>query len=117
MIAKLTAAFGEWRPAAAPLPEVPRPAPQSGRRVLLIDKPGATQTYFWLGNGTELRNGPARVLESWDESLPGYGYVLGMFAFGLEECGQYQQAERAGRRRHDDSRRRCRRGSRFGASR
>ena len=50
MIAKLTAAFGEWRPAAAPLPEVPRPAPQSGRRVLLIDKPGATQTYFWLGN-------------------------------------------------------------------
>jgi predicted Zn-dependent peptidase len=50
MIAKLTAAFGDWRPAAAPLPDVPRAAPQSGRRVLLIDKPGATQTYFWLGN-------------------------------------------------------------------
>ena len=50
MIAKLTAAFGDWRPAAAPLPAVSRPAPQSGRRVLLIDKPGATQTYFWLGN-------------------------------------------------------------------
>ena len=29
---------------------MPRPAPQSGRRALLIDKPGATQTYFWLGN-------------------------------------------------------------------
>lgn len=50
MIAKLTAAFGDWRAAATPLPEVPRPVPQSGRRVLLIDKPGATQTYFWLGN-------------------------------------------------------------------
>ena len=50
MIATLTAAFGDWRPAAAPLPEVARPVPQSGRRVLLIDKPGATQTYFWLGN-------------------------------------------------------------------
>ena len=50
MIAKLTAAFGDWRPAAAPLPDVPRAAAQSGRRVLLIDKPGATQTYFWLGN-------------------------------------------------------------------
>jgi predicted Zn-dependent peptidase len=50
MIAKLTAAFGDWRPAAAPLPEVSRPETQSGRRVLLIDKPGATQTYFWLGN-------------------------------------------------------------------
>ena len=45
--------------------------------------------YFWLGNAPELRNAPARVLESWDDSLPGYSYVLGMFAFGLEECGQY----------------------------
>jgi predicted Zn-dependent peptidase len=50
MIAKLTAAFGGWRPAAAPLPDVPHPTLQSGRRVLLIDKPGATQTYFWLGS-------------------------------------------------------------------
>jgi len=50
MIATLTAAFGDWRPAAMPLPDAPRAAPQSGRRVLLIDKPGATQTYFWLGN-------------------------------------------------------------------
>jgi zinc protease len=50
MIARLASAFGDWRPAAAPLPEVSRPVPQSGRRVLLIDKPGATQTFFWLGN-------------------------------------------------------------------
>ena len=50
MIAKLTAAFGDWRPAANPLAEVAPAAPQEGRRVLLIDKPGATQTYFWLGN-------------------------------------------------------------------
>ena len=50
MIAKLTAAFGNWRPAATRLPGVPRPERQSGRRVLLVDKPGATQTYFWLGN-------------------------------------------------------------------
>lgn len=50
MISKLTAAFGAWRPAAAALPEVAPAAPQDGRRVLLVDKPGATQTYFWLGN-------------------------------------------------------------------
>ena len=50
MTAKLTAAFGDWRPAAAALPEVAPAAPQDGRRVLLVDKPGATQTYFWLGN-------------------------------------------------------------------
>ena len=50
MVAKLTAAFGDWRPAAAPLPEVAPLTGQHGRRVLLVDKPGATQTYFWLGN-------------------------------------------------------------------
>ena len=30
--------------------------------------------------------------------LPGYGNVLGMLAFGLEECGDYAEAEKAGRR-------------------
>lgn len=50
MIARLSEAFRGWRPAAAPLPEVPPPVPQEGRRVLLVDKPGATQTYFWMGN-------------------------------------------------------------------
>ena len=50
IITALTEAFADWRPAAQPLPDVPAAEPQSGRRVLLIDKPGATQTYFWLGN-------------------------------------------------------------------
>lgn len=50
MIAALTTALGDWRPAASPLPLVTPAASQQGRRVLLIDKPGATQTYFWLGN-------------------------------------------------------------------
>jgi zinc protease len=56
MVAALTTAFGDWRPAAAPLPLVTPAAPQEGRRVLLIDKPGATQTYFWLGNVGVTRN-------------------------------------------------------------
>ena len=30
--------------------------PETGRRVLLIDKPGATQTYFWIGNVGVARN-------------------------------------------------------------
>jgi predicted Zn-dependent peptidase len=50
VIAALTTAFGDWRPAAQPLPEVAPPEAQEGRRVLLVDKPGATQTYFWIGN-------------------------------------------------------------------
>ncbi len=47
---RLTAAFGGWRPALEPLPEVAAVEPESGRRVLLVDKPGATQTYFWIAN-------------------------------------------------------------------
>lgn len=50
VIAALTASFADWRQAAQPLPEVAPAEPQAGRRVLLIDKPGATQTYFWIGN-------------------------------------------------------------------
>jgi predicted Zn-dependent peptidase len=50
MKARLTQVFGSWEPAAAALPEIEAPATSEGGRVLLIDKPGATQTYFWLGN-------------------------------------------------------------------
>lgn len=46
----LTAAFGEWRPAAEPLPDIAAPVAQPGTRVFLIDKPGATQSYFRIGN-------------------------------------------------------------------
>ena len=47
---KLTSAFADWRAATSPLPEVEPLTPQTGRRVLLIDKPGATQTYFRIAN-------------------------------------------------------------------
>lgn len=46
----LTDAFGGWRKAGEPVPKVSAPQPVKGRRVLLVDKPGATQTYFWMGN-------------------------------------------------------------------
>jgi zinc protease len=46
----LTAAFGKWGKAAAPVREL-KPAPRvTGRRVWLIDAPGSVQTYFWVGN-------------------------------------------------------------------
>jgi len=50
MKTRLTRAFGDWRAAAVPLPTFIAAAKNIGRRVLLIDKPGATQTYFWIGN-------------------------------------------------------------------
>ncbi len=53
---------------------------------------------FWMGRAAALRNCAASVLYDWDEAIPGYGNVLGMLAFGHEECGDYRHAEDAGRR-------------------
>ena len=50
MKARLTQVFGGWEAAAAEFPVIDVPAKLSGRRVLLIDKPGAAQAYFWIGN-------------------------------------------------------------------
>jgi zinc protease len=44
------AAFGAWHRAAQALPPLAEPTHASGRQVLLVDAPGAAQTYFWLGN-------------------------------------------------------------------
>jgi predicted Zn-dependent peptidase len=61
---KLERAFGHWRKAGAPVPAVPAPERVTGRRVLLVDKPGATQTYFWLGNVGASRTDPDRTTQS-----------------------------------------------------
>jgi len=53
---------------------------------------------FLLGDARNLRDRIARVLHAWDDSVPGYHAVLGMYAFGLEESGDYARAEALGRR-------------------
>jgi tetratricopeptide (TPR) repeat protein len=53
---------------------------------------------FYLGASTMLRDRVAQVLPYWDASTPGFGYVLGMYAFGLEETALYAKAEDTGRR-------------------
>ena len=50
MQARLTQVFGSWPAATAALPEVAAPERIEGKRVLLVDKPGSAQTYFWIGN-------------------------------------------------------------------
>jgi hypothetical protein len=60
---------------------------------------------FFLGQSTMLRDRVAQVLPHWSATIPGYGYVLGMHAFGLEETGLYDRAEDAGRKALDTSRR------------
>jgi tetratricopeptide (TPR) repeat protein len=53
---------------------------------------------FWRGESRALHDVPALALRGFDANLPGYGYALGMLAFGLEECGEYIGAEKTGRR-------------------
>jgi len=53
---------------------------------------------FFRGDALNLRNRVSRVLPHWSPAVPGYSYVLGMHAFGLEECNQYALAEETGRR-------------------
>lgn len=62
-------------------------------------------TLFWMGNSAHMRDACARVMPAWTEDTPGYAHVLGMYAFGLEETGNYERAEALGREaseRHPD---------------
>jgi hypothetical protein len=53
---------------------------------------------FCRADARTLRDRIARALPQWSTQLPGYSYLLGMHAFGLEECGDYARAEDSGRR-------------------
>lgn len=52
---------------------------------------------FYLGDIDGMRNTMARLLYSWNRDDPGYGFMLGNYAFTLEEAGEYARAEAAGR--------------------
>ncbi len=48
---------------------------------------------FHLGRREMLRDRIAAVLPRWSAGLPGYGFLLTLYAFGLEENGVYERAE------------------------
>jgi tetratricopeptide (TPR) repeat protein len=52
---------------------------------------------FFLGLQSELRDWPLQGLRAFKRGDDGYGVILGMAAFGLEECGDYSRADRYGR--------------------
>jgi tetratricopeptide (TPR) repeat protein len=52
----------------------------------------------YLGESERMRERVARVVPSWSEDARGYGYVLGCYAYALEEAGDYARAEEIGRR-------------------
>lgn len=55
-------------------------------------------TDFFHGDRENLRGRIARSLPAWSRDHAGYGFVHGMQAFGMEECGAYEEAEETGRR-------------------
>jgi len=62
MKAKLEEVFGGWMTRGAAPPALSAPQQVKGKRLLLIDKPDSTQTYFAIGNvGTSVTD-PDRVL-------------------------------------------------------
>jgi len=64
MKAKIEKAFGSWKKATAAMPTITAKQKETGRRVLLVDKPGATQTYFWLANVGVNRADPERPAQT-----------------------------------------------------
>ena len=58
---KLEEALGGWQTRAVNAAPIPAPSPVKGKRLLLVDKDDATQTYFAIGNVGIAHNDPDRV--------------------------------------------------------
>ena len=57
----------------------------------------AHDTHFFLGASQKLRDLPVSALHAYAPGSRERGFVLGMASFGLEETGEYAEAEKAGR--------------------
>ncbi len=84
---------GRWHDAARALEDVALEHPRD-----LIALQVGHQIDFFTGRARMLRDRIARALPHWDVRIPGFHALLGMHAFGLEECGDYAHAEARGRR-------------------
>ncbi len=84
---------GQWGRAGLILEDVAIEYPQD---VLALQ--AGHQVDFFSGHSRMLRDRIARALPRWQAGMPGYHAVLGMYAFGLEENGDYVAAEASGRR-------------------
>ena len=53
--------------------------------------------YFFLGRSAAIRECAERVMPAWDQDNPLASFVVGLYAFGLEETGDLKRAENFGR--------------------
>jgi hypothetical protein len=84
---------GRWHAAARALEDLSIEFPRD-----TVALQAGHQLDFFIGDARMLRDRIARALPHWSASMPGWHAVLGMHAFGLEECGDYAAAEAQGRR-------------------
>lgn len=68
---------------------------------ILVDHPTdmvalkfAHDSYFYSGAQVQMRDSVARVLPHWKPHMPFYGYLKGLYSFGLLETRLYDQAEK-----------------------
>ncbi|MCW3149430.1 tetratricopeptide repeat protein [Stutzerimonas stutzeri] len=83
---------GHWHAAGRTLEDLSIEYPHD-----LLALQAGHQLDFFTGDARMLRDRIARVLPDWSPELPGYHALLGLYAFGLEETGDYRLAERFGR--------------------
>ncbi|WP_374470432.1 tetratricopeptide repeat protein [Phenylobacterium sp.] len=83
---------GEIRAAARILEDVSIACPRDSLALLV-----GQNLDFLLGDSRMMRDRIARAMPAWSRDTPDYHAMLGMYAFGLEEMGDYARAEAAGR--------------------
>jgi tetratricopeptide (TPR) repeat protein len=87
---------GRWHEASRAILRVSTDHPHD-----LLALQAGHQIDFFTGNARMLRDRIARVLGEWSPDRPDYHALLGMYAFGLEEMGDYAHAEVTGRKAVD----------------
>ncbi len=85
-------ALGRWREAGLRLEDLSTRFPRDS-----LALQAGHQIDFFRGDSRMLRDRIARAMPAWEPALPGWHALLGMYAFGLEETGDYAAAAAAGR--------------------
>jgi hypothetical protein len=83
---------GQWRAAGRTLEDLSVDHPLDSLALQV-----GHQIDFFTGDSRMLRDRMARVYPHWSKAVTGYHAFLGMYAFGLEETGDYAVAERLAR--------------------
>ncbi|MCC6765210.1 MAG: insulinase family protein [Deltaproteobacteria bacterium] len=74
ILARVERAFGGWKRGGAAVEPPAAPSRISGRRILLVDKPDATQTHIRIGNIAIARTDPSYVAANVTSTILGGGF-------------------------------------------